>query len=87
VGIFIIDLAGLVLSALMLRSKVFGKATATAGVVGNGLMIVLELILAFAPGRFNVWLIVAMCGGVSIMAWYLLVGRRLLLMGTAREGP
>jgi len=62
-GIFLIDTAGLVLSAVMLRGKIFGKATATAGVVGNGLMIVLEMILAFAPGWSTVWLIVAMCGG------------------------
>ena len=87
VGLFLIDAAGLVFSAVMLRSKIFGKATAIAGVVGNGLMIVIEVILAFAPGRFSAWMIVAMCGGVSIMAWYLLVGRRLLQMGAAREGP
>jgi len=85
VGLFLIEAGGLVLSAVMVRSKIFSKATATAGVVGNGLMIVLEMILAFAPGWFNVWLIVAMCGGVSIMAWYLLVGRRLFLLGTVQE--
>jgi hypothetical protein len=81
VGIFLIDLAGLVLSAVMMRSKVFGKATAYAGIAGNGLMIILEIILAFAPG-WNGWMIVAMCGGVSIMAWYLLVGWLLLRHGT-----
>jgi hypothetical protein len=86
VGLFLIDAAGLVLSAVMLRSKVFGNATAIAGVLGNGLMIVLEIILAFAPGWLNVWLIVAICGGISIMTWYLLVGRRLLQMGAAQEG-
>jgi hypothetical protein len=82
-GIFLIDTAGLVLSAVMLRSEIFGKTTAIAGVVGNGLMIVLEMILAFAPGWSTVWLIVAMGGGVSIMAWYILVGRRLFQMGAA----
>jgi hypothetical protein len=87
VGLFLIDAAGLVLSAVMLRSKIFGKATAYVGVVGNGLMIVLEMILASAPGWSNVWLIVAMCGGVSIMAWYLLVGRRLFQMGAVEEEP
>jgi hypothetical protein len=28
-----------------------------------------------------------MCGGVSIMAWYLLVGRRLFQMGAVEEEP
>jgi hypothetical protein len=87
IGIVLIDAAGLVLSAVMLRSKAFGKATATAGVVGNSLMIVLEVILAFAPGWSTVWPIVAMGGGVSIMAWYLLVGRQLLQFGAAEKNP
>jgi hypothetical protein len=86
-GIFLIDSAGLVLSAVMLRGTVFGRAAAWAGIAGNGLMIVFEIILAFAPAWFNVGIFIAMCGGVSIMAWYLLVGRRLLQMGAAQEGP
>ena len=85
VGIFLIDSAGLVLSAVMMRGKVFGRAAACAGIVGNSLMIVFEIILAFAPAWFNVGIFVAMCGGVSIMVWYLLVGRRLLLLGRDQE--
>jgi hypothetical protein len=85
VGLFLIDAAGLVISAVMLRSKVFGKAAATAGILGNGLMIVFEIILAFAPAWFNVGLVIAICGGVSIMAWWVLVGRRLLRMGADHE--
>src|SRR5271157_2905385 len=85
VGIFLIDLAGLVLSAVMLRGKVFSKAAGYAGVVGNGLMIVFEIILAFVPAWFNVGLVIAICGGVSIMAWWVLVGRRLLRMGAGYE--
>jgi len=77
VGIFLIDAAGLVLSAVMLRGKVFGQAAATAGVVGNGLMMVFEIMLAFLPAWVSAELPIAMAGGVCIMGWYLLVGRRL----------
>lgn len=84
-GLFLIDSAGLVLSAVMLRDKVFGRAAGYTGVVGNGLMSVFEIILAFVPSWFNVGLIIAMTGGVSLMAWYLLIGRGLLRLGEAQE--
>lgn len=77
-GIFLIDLAGLVLSAVMVRGEVCGKAAAIAGMLGNGLMIVFEVILAFASAWFNVGIVIAICGGVSIIVWWVLVGRRLL---------
>jgi hypothetical protein len=84
VGIFLIDSAGLVISAVMLRGKVFGKAAGYAGVVGNGLMIVFEVILAFVPALFHFGLFIALGGGVAIMAWYVLVGRRLLQLASAQ---
>lgn len=84
-GIFLIDFAGLVISAVMLRGKVFGKAAAYAGIIGNGLMVVFEIILGFVPAWFNVGLVIAMAGGISLMIWYVLVGRRLLGLGAAHE--
>jgi hypothetical protein len=77
VGIFVIDSAGLVLSAAMLKSTVFGKGVAYAGMVGNALMIFVEIILAFAQAWIKVGLVIAIGGGISIMTWYLLIGRRL----------
>jgi hypothetical protein len=85
VGIFLIDSAGLVISAVMLRGKVFGKAAGYAGFIGNGLMIVFEIILAFVPTWLGVGLGIAVCGGLSIMVWYVLVGRRLLQLASAQE--
>ena len=83
-GIFLIDLAGLVISAVMLKGRVFGKTVGYAGVVGNGLMIVFEIIQAFVPVWFHAGLYLAMCGGVAIMVWYVLVGRRLLQLASAQ---
>ncbi len=47
-GIVLVDFAGLLVSAVMLGGKVFSKATAYAGILGNGLMIGVEVIVAFA---------------------------------------
>jgi len=80
-GIPLIEFASLVISVVMLRGKVFSKATAYAGILGNVLLIVFEIILAFVPTLLDVGLVIAGGGGLAIMIWYLLVGRRLLQLG------
>lgn len=77
-GILLIEFAGLLISAVMLRAKIFGTAVAFAGILGNLLLMVVEI--AFLPPR-GVGMGIAACGGFSIMIWYLLVGRRLLQLG------
>ncbi len=80
-------LAGLILSVIMLRSKVFSKATAWTGIVGLGL---LSASIPFAgytttgPTTAVVSAIIAvtyMGGGLLSLAWYILVGLRLLKLG------
>jgi hypothetical protein len=80
-GIPLIEFASLLISVVMLRGKVFGKATAYAGILGNVLLMVFEAILAFAPAFLNVGLFIAGGGGLALMTWYFLVGRRLLQLG------
>ncbi len=80
-GIPLIEFASLVISVVMLRGKVFSKATAYAGILGNTLLMVFEAIRAFAPAFLNAGLVIAGGGGLAIMIWYLLVGRRLLQLG------
>ena len=80
-GIPLIEFAGLVVSVVMLKGKVFSKATAYAGILGNALLIVVEIILGFLHRLPGAGMVVAAGGGLSIMAWYFLVGRRLLQLG------
>ena len=80
-GIPLIEFASLVISVVMLRGKVFSKATAYAGILGNALLMGFEVILAFLPALLNVGLVIAGGGGLAIMIWYFLVGRRLLQLG------
>lgn len=77
-GIFLIEFAGLLISAVMLGGKIFSRAVALAGILGNLLLMVVEI--AFLPPR-GVGMVIAACGGLSMMIWYLLVGRRLLQLG------
>jgi hypothetical protein len=86
-GIPLIEFAGLVISVVMLKGKVFSKATAYAGILGNALLIVVEIILGFLPRLVGAGMVVAAGGGLSIMAWYFLVGRRLLQFGAPVKNP
>jgi hypothetical protein len=80
-GIPLIEFAGLVISLVMLKGKVFSKATAFAGILGNVLMMVLEIILTILRRLPVAGFAIACLAGLAIMVWYLLVGRRLLQLG------
>jgi hypothetical protein len=80
-GIPLIEFAGLVISVVMLRGKVFSKATSYAGILGNALLLVVEIILAFGPALHGTGMVIAGAGGLSLMVWYFLLGRRLLQLG------
>jgi hypothetical protein len=80
-GIPLIEFAGLVISVVMLRGKVFSKATACAGILGNMLLIVVEITLSFVGKLPGAGMVIAIGAGLSMMTWYLLVGRRLLQLG------
>jgi hypothetical protein len=91
VGMPLAWLAGVVLAVLMVRSKVFGKATAWIGIVGLGL---LTASIPFAgyttagPVTPLVSAIIAVTyigGGLLSLAWYILVGLRLLKLGRAES--
>jgi hypothetical protein len=77
-GVLLIESACFFISAVMLRTDTFSKMTACAGMLGNVLLMVVEI--AFMPPR-GVGMAIAACGGLSMMTWYLLIGRRLLLLG------
>jgi hypothetical protein len=77
-GILLIEFSFFFISAVMFRSEVFGKITACAGMLAGVLMMVLEV--AFMPPQ-GAGMIVAAGGGLAMMTWSFLVGRRLLQMG------
>jgi len=80
VGVPLVEFACLVISVVMLQGKVFSKVTAYAGILGNVLLMVVEIILS-TRGLTNAGMAIAVGAGLSMMTWYFLVGRRLLQMG------
>jgi hypothetical protein len=83
-GFFLGEVAGLVISWVMLRGGIFGKAAAWVGLAGMGSMVVFTLWATFMPtfrdGVMVLTLVGSLCGLLS-MAWYILIARRLFQFG------
>ncbi len=78
---FLTEAAGVMISWVMGRSRLFGKAAAYTGVFGFGALAVFEILSSFVAGLSAVMMILAMFGGLLSMAWYLLIARRLFQLG------
>ncbi len=80
----LMPLSGLILSIVMLRSKTFGKVTAWAGILGLGLLSASGPVAGYATTGPTTAIMTIMIGvtyaggGLLSLAWYLLVGLRLL---------
>lgn len=83
---FLSEIAGLLMSLVMLRGKVFSPGTASAGIAGFGLLAVFEILSSFVPSSHDAILILAMIGGLSNIAWYILIARRLFQLGQGGRG-
>jgi hypothetical protein len=81
VGFFLTELAAIGFSLVMLRSRVFGRLVAYLGIVGFVFLSIFTVCSTFFPALFDVGMVVAMVGGLSGMAWYILVAVRLLRLG------
>lgn len=80
-------LAGLIFSMTMLHSKIFGRVTAWAGIVGLGLLFASGFFAGYAttgPTTVITTVIVGITyvgGGLLSLVWYILVGLQLLSLG------
>jgi hypothetical protein len=81
ISFFLVSIAGLIIAIVMLRSVVFNTATAYLGILANGFGLSYYIALAFAPTLIALPLSIS---ALFLLAWYLLIGRRLLQLGTIR---
>lgn len=80
-GLALVEFGCLIVSAAMLRGNVFSRATAWVGMLGNALMMAVEVLLAVQGTLSAAGMAVAAAGGLCLVAWYALTGRRLLQSG------
>ena len=74
---FLMEIAGIFISIIMLRSGVFGKLNAWAGMIGFSVLAVFEYLSSFTTGLNNWTMLLAMVSGILSMVWYILLALRL----------
>jgi hypothetical protein len=79
-SLFLVLLAGLIISIVMIRSRVFGKTTAIMGILANSIGLCYFLFLVFAPAA--IWIPHSVSAPFRVI-WYFLIALRLFKL--ARE--
>jgi len=86
-SLLLVAVAGLLISAIMLQTSIFGKATAYVGVVASLLDLVYLVGLVFVP-QSGVYVFSAVCiatAGLFLMVWHLLIGVKLFRLGSTSQ--
>ncbi len=78
VGGILVQSGAVLVSVVMLRSRVFSKTTAYVGIVTHGLDLLHAVVGPFVPFAGVVFMVIA---GPLYLIWFPLVGRRLLQLG------
>lgn len=74
----LLAVAGLMISAVMLRSNIFSRVTAYVGILASALDLAYCITFAFMPA-ITVYLLSA--AGLLLMIWHILIGLRLFRLG------
>jgi len=78
---FFTEVAGVAISMVMLRSRIFSKVNAYAGILGFGMLLVFEFFSSFVSGLSAATMILAMFAGLFSMVWYILMAARFFQLG------
>jgi hypothetical protein len=85
-GFFLISVGGLLISAVMLRSNIFSKATAYVGTLAFAISFSDYVRIIVAPSALTLTLIIALTSAVFLIIWLILVGRRLFQISSFQDG-
>ena len=77
IGFFLSEIAGILISVVMLRGGIFNKFSAWAGILGFGMLWVYEICQSFIPEASSFALVFAMIGGLLNLLWCGLIAQRL----------
>jgi hypothetical protein len=79
-GLFLVSVAGLMVSSVMLQSTCFSRSTAFVGILAHGLSLADYLRQALTSSAI-VALLVILPNALFLVIWYVMVGRRLYKLG------
>lgn len=85
-GFFFNSAGSLVMMLVMLKGRVFRKGLALAGLVGTACLLVFTIIATFVPAIFDPAMILAMIGGLLMLAWNILTALSLFRVARQKQG-
>jgi hypothetical protein len=87
ISLFLIAIAGMITSVVMLRSDLFNRATACVGILASALDLAYCIAYAFVPTVDSELLAILFipAAGLLLMIWHILVGWRLYQLGRLEE--
>lgn len=80
-GFLLVSVAGLIVSAVMLRSNIFSKVTAYVGILASALSLADYFRVAFVPAAGLLLLFLALASCLLLLIWYILIAQRLFQIG------
>jgi hypothetical protein len=84
IGLFLVSIAGLIASIVMLKSSVIPKSIATIGILAFALSLADYLRQALTQSLV-ISLLVILMGALLLLIWFVLVGMRLYRLGNLKE--
>ncbi len=81
IGFILSEIATLAITFVMLRGKIFKKATALIGMLGVTLLSAFTCLATFFPASQNLTMVFGMAGGTLSMVWSILVAVKLFRLG------
>ena len=81
IGLVLSSSANLLLAWVVLCGEIFGKLTGYAGLVGTGCLLIFTIWTTLAPESFDLAMLLALPGGLLMLAWNILIARKLLRLG------
>jgi hypothetical protein len=83
IGLLLGEIAIMAMALVMLRNKIFSRATAYTGILGSLFLSVFTIWSTFIPVFFELAMLLALIGGLLSIAWYILTARRLFQLAAA----
>ena len=88
-GVFLafllLSIAGILMSFVILKGRVFGKAAGWTGVLGNTLLLAYVVLVTFVPGAKTIAMVISTPGGLLAIAWLILIAAGLFRLGRRTE--
>jgi hypothetical protein len=80
-GLFLTQIAGILITSGMLKGDKFGKWTGWAGLIGFSLMLLFFFLTAFVPQGYDTAVLISAPGGLILMTYQIMLARRFFQLG------